>query len=548
MLMCVAVVSIFAILSGSAGKNQHKTLRHYEEQRDGMLAAGVAEDSAEYLEVLRQIRLTRAKIARSAAGRRGGAAPSGRGTAGIPGGGLRGGGDEPPLKDYGEWLAARLARGMGPPPPNQLSAANYECGFMCANLTVPPEGWHTNAPPPGAEILWAGPWGEFEECGHFPVGGMPGWHFKLGNNSPWPREVFVTTHGVVSFDALIDPADVHAMPNGKGQTFMSVLGGEIGFSPAVGSHFWKSVTDSGFIMRWKNVRLLRDTNAVATFEAEGSFLTGHFWYRIFLHPGFDAGILTNFTIGAQSLGVGQAASVQGILGYLAQHNTREVELQWQAFPELDPDAIAGDTTQKLLTDWESITLGLSPVLPDSDGDNIWDIDELVAGLDPLNPDTALSGAVDFDNPSPDIWTDMAARTVPDGLTLLDKIHNRLPLSAPCVTNLTLRGVPEWVETHLYGIADPANYIGPLPEDADGKHRFFKVTVTLHAPANPTCVVWIGDGDGARRILLRDPGQWEVWLDRYADNTARVFRRYPMPLALDITSSDPGVTIIRRASP
>ena len=576
-LVFAAVVALFAVLAGNAGKSQYRLLRAYETQRDEMLANGIAEDAPEYQVLLQRIEAARVRIARSERGA-GGYLSSNRtnetnkgirvnshhsmtggqthplskgGSRG--GGGLRGGGEEEsPFETYGDWLTARLLRGMGLPPPDQLSAANYTSGLMCLGPSAPPEGWHTNAPPQGAEFLWGGPWGEFGECEHFPVEGM---RFKLGNRSPWPQDAFVTTDGIISFDALIDPADVRAMPDEKAQTYMAVLGGEISFAPAVGSRFWRSVTDAGFTVRWENVCLLRNTNAVATFEAEGSFLTGDFCYRIALSPGVDANILTNFTIGAQSEGVGETVNVQKILDYLTQNNTREVELRWRVFPELNPDAIAGDTTGKLLTDWESITLGLSPVLRDSDGDNLWDIDELVAELDAKNPDTTLGGAVDFDNPWPDVWTDMAARVVPDGLTLLDKIHNRLPLSAPCVTNLTPRGVPEWVEVHLYGIPDPANYTDPLPEDADGKHQFFKATVTLHAPvsplpkgASPVAVLWLGDGDGARRILLRDPGEWEVWLDRYDDNTASVFTPYPMAVPLDITSDDPDAVIIRRTVP
>ncbi|MCL2105290.1 MAG: hypothetical protein FWH21_09665, partial [Kiritimatiellaeota bacterium] len=544
-LVFAAVVAIFAVLAGNAGKSQHSILRAYEMQRDEMLAAGIAEDAPEYQVLLQRIEAARARIAQGTKGylssnktnetnkgvrinslhsmtaqaegyrssnrtnetnkgvrvnshhsMTGGQTPgwntghplSKGGSRG--GGGLRGGEEESPFETYGDWLTARLLRGMGLPPPDQLSAANYTSGLMCLGPSAPPEGWHTNAPPQGAEFLWGGPWGEFGECEHFPVEGM---RFKLGNRSPWPQDVFVTTDGIISFDALIDPADVRAMPDEKAQTYMAVLGGEISFSPAAGSRFWKSVTDEGFTVRWENVCLLRDTSAVATFEAEGSFLTGDFCYRIALSPGFDVNILTNFTVGAQSEGIGETVNVQKILDYLTQNNTREVELRWRVFPELNPDAIAGDTTGKLLTDWESITLGLSPVLRDSDGDNLWDIDELVAELDAKNPDTTLAGAVDFDNPSPDVWTDMAARVVPDGLTLLDKIHNRLPLSAPCVTNLTPRGVPEWVEVHLYGIPDPASYTGPLPGDADGKHPFFKATVTLHAPVLPPgAVLWLGE--------------------------------------------------------
>jgi len=526
-----------AAFAGHAGKNQHKVLRFYEEQRAEMLARGVAEDSPEYLRVLRMIARAEARIAR----------PEGRGGR-DPGGGPPRGGPLP--LTYGEWLAGRLALGLHAPPPDRLTPDQYAMGVACTGIAAPPQGWATNMPANAVvHGRWGGAYGVYEDCLRLEVPPPGDGWFKIGYDAPFPECLYFTTGpdgALVCFDGLPgDPGDPEA-----GRTVIAALAAPLSLATNISSRFWHCLSPSGGLATWENAALLRDTNLTVTAQAAWSCKTGAFAVRLSFSntnaplsayayalaahaPGAAAGF--------RSCGTGEQTPLPAILAYCAANGTREAELRFTAFHRLDPGATGGDTDGDFLTDWEEVMLyGTNPALKNSDGDAWDDGVEIAGGTGPLNPDSDFDGAVDGDDPDP-----AAPYAGQDHADWLFCVINKLPPGTDLTADDDGDGWPDWLEG-LFGTSPDSPNSYPRPDyhyHGDWKYRWFPVTVTLTNAASPPAVLWIGPLDGAggytRRVLLRDPGEWTVWLDRQQENGMHLFSLPGQEVGYTVTCADPG---------
>ena len=464
---------------------------------------------------------------------------------------LRGGG---PQMTFGGWLEERFALGLPIPPTNRLTSAQYATGVAYTSIAEPPPGWTTNMPENAViHDRWGGVFGVHEDC--LPLEITPpahGW-FKVGYDTPFPECLYFTTGpdgAVICFDALVSGPEVGLPTGDTNHTFIAALSGPLSFATDINSRFWYSLTPEGGLATWENIALLRDTNLTATVQAVWSCATGAFSTRLSLSNtnvplwAYADALTNHFTVGFQSLGLGERVSLTDIITYCQANGTREAELRFVAFAPLDPSAVGGDTDGDFLTDWEEVMLlGTNPAQRNSDGDAWEDGVEIADLTDPLNPDSDLDHGVDGDDP--DTLTPYGD---PDHADWLFRVINKLPPDLDLTLDSDNDGWSDWLEELLGSYADWDASV-PMPNyydygDNTWKLRWFPVTVTLSSAATPPAVLWIGPLDDTtpdgytRRILLRDPGQWTVWIDRTQENGMHLFCLPGQEVSYTVTCDDP----------
>ncbi|MCL2103908.1 MAG: hypothetical protein FWH21_02455, partial [Kiritimatiellaeota bacterium] len=311
------------------------------------------------------------------------------------------------------------------------------------------------------------------------------------------------------------------------------LRGPCGTVPALGGGVWWWATPTNTLcVLWK-VHLGKGTGTAfpAIIGCE-LYRNGDFVFRYALDPLADySTVLADFIIGAQNNFGGEG--IEDASELLGQN--RSLEITWRNFGILDPDG-NGSSCGDVFTDWEKVMMGLSPHRLDFDYDGVSDFSELMDGSDPKNPDTDSDSGVDCD--------DDDALTPYDGIDpagWLFKVINRLPQSTDLELDTDEDGYPDWLE-ELSGTDpdDPGDYPDPATSD------WYKVTVTLHALVEPPAVLWFGYGDTntSRRVLLRDPGAWGVWLNHGWDTSINIARASaPVdPSLVTISFDDPNLLL------
>jgi len=411
-------------------------------------------------------------------------------------------------------MKERVLLGLPSPPPNRLSQAQYGSGLALVAVAKPSQGW-TNMPV-GAVQCWTG--GVSEAVFWLP---MAGWRFPV--RGLLYDGAYIFSSGVVSLGDLC-PDELDGLPLPDGAVVfpvLAVLKGRFGIAPNVGK-FWYYITqNNSIVMTWDTVYLNRDSAYPATIQCE-LYRNGDMAFRYALldaNADYSA-VLADFHIGAQNNGAGEGTQLEFVNGEqgitnadifnLRQPNANplELELRWRGFGVLDPDAPDGDSDSDGLTDWEEIFIfGTNPLNRDTDGDGISDLWEVARELDPLNPDSDFDDAVDGDDPDPD-----STYGGQDHADWLFRVINRLPDNEP------------------------------LPYTPPNLQDWFKVTVTLNAPLSPPAVLWFGEGKNARRVLLRETGAWEVWLNKGWDTTLRIASTVPCGPDFTLTTDDSEVVI------
>ena len=176
---------------------------------------------------------------------------------------------------------------------------------------------------------------------------------------------------------------------------------------------------------------------------------------------------------------------------------------------------------------------------DPDGDSLSNYAEFLADSDPRDPDSDGDGALDGADPDP-----LAPYDGADPYWLF-KVINKIPLNAVIDDNLDTDqdGWPDWQEVYLFG-TDPGDPLSKPVAHPGGSHDWFKITVTLNAPVpHPGAVLCLGAGGGERRLLLRDPGAWDVWLRRGEDGAITFRAQEPMGFhSVAVTTAAPAVIL------
>ncbi len=321
-----------------------------------------------------------------------------------------------------------------------------------------------------------------------------GWAFVLGTN---PVDgVHVSSSGTLSFGLPKGSPRAAEMPDGTNINFFAPLQARLGTVPP-GGRFWYAVSPSNSLLcTWQNVYAGRDSNSVASFQAE-LFWNGDFAYR---YAFTNAPALTNFVVGAQNRGGGETYALDA-----TNLLVNGLELHWRAFGMLDPgvDDHDGDG---LSTYDEVMLYGTNPALKDTDRDGLLeDAAELAAGADPRNPDTDGDGLADGIDPLPTVWNDTGA-VIPNsgGLTYGRVILNGLDPATNWALDSDNDGWPDWKEL-MAGTSPTDPY--STPQNSDGSCKLFDATFTLGADLPCPVVLNVG----GYTLILQKAGSWTLTL-------------------------------------
>ena len=187
--------------------------------------------------------------------------------------------------------------------------------------------------------------------------------------------------------------------------------------PDAQSEVWYDVTASNsFVVTWRDVAVGRDTNALASAQAE-FFENGDFVYRYDLTRAGET--VSNAFIGAVHDGFGDFVPISSLI--LCPSSLSSV-----SFQTLDPmDAQNPDRDGDGLRTYDEIFLhGTDPGAPDTDCDGVPDGREVALGLNPFSADTDGDGLVDGSDPD--------------------------PLNVTSLDDLDADGIPDAYESHWFG--------------------------------------------------------------------------------------------------
>ncbi|MEI6647734.1 MAG: hypothetical protein WCP12_16985 [bacterium] len=177
---------------------------------------------------------------------------------------------------------------------------------------------------------------------------------------------------------------------------LSVLQTPSGLLPPEGRLWSAPATNGAHLVTWRNLMLGRLAEAKADLQCE-LYPNGDFTYFIHAYSNADLSAVTNWLVAAQDAGGGEAYAfaTNDPLSSAVSTDGSTLALRWTAFGRLDPSV--PDTDGDELTDWEELMVYHTSVRKwDTDNDGLSDGEEVLRyGTDPLKPDSLGDGTNDF---------------------------------------------------------------------------------------------------------------------------------------------------------
>lgn len=368
-----------------------------------------------------------------------------------------------------------------------LTASQYLGGFACVGVTnIQPSVLDA---PANAVTYTNCPYAVARQSVPLPQGCLPG-GFTFGGRTV--TNLYMSASGMLSFDGPKSSPipSTNGIPDGTALNYISVLQTPSDIVPTNGI-FWYAPGTNSSVFTWKDVFLGRDTNCLATVQAE-LYANGDFTCR-YLFPAatnYYAQLTNAFLIGAQNNSGGETALYTNALLSIHPSFLPSFELRWKSLAGLDPNVPDFDSDG--LSDADELFIyRTDPRRKDTDGDGIPDAIEIANGTDPLNPDENNDGIPD--------GVDLTGYSLSD-TNLVFKLINGIAPGVDPLLDSDNDGWADWLELRF---GTETNSVYSTPEYSD---TLFSVTVSLASPPPEPGVLAVG----TNRVMVTGPGSWTFW--------------------------------------